>query len=89
MTEQLLNRIEDIERRLCRWRLATFVLALLLISSVVVGGTVNVMLMLELPRREEIMMERMRAEEARAAMEQERQARQQAEQAEAAKKNGP
>jgi hypothetical protein len=87
-----LDRIDALQRSVRRWRLATFVLALLLVCSIAVGGTMNLLLMLELPQREEIMMERERAEadrhtaeqalqEARAAREQERQARQRAEQA--------
>jgi hypothetical protein len=84
--------IEGLKRRLRRWRLATFVLAVLLVCSIAVGATMNLLLMLELPLREEIMVERDRAEverhkaeqavhEARAAQEQEKQARERAEQA--------
>ena len=81
MTEQLLNRVEDLERRLRRWRLATIVLGLLLACAVAIGGMTNLLLMLELPRREEAMMERERAEQALRDVEAERQARQRAEQA--------
>ena len=78
MTDHLLNRIEHLEKGLRRWRLATFVLGLLLICSIAVGGTMNLLLMLELPRREEIMMERERAED---ALREAQQAQQRAEQA--------
>jgi hypothetical protein len=79
------HTIECLKRRVRRWRLATFVLCVLLVCSTAVGITMNLLLMLDLPRREEIMRERERAEdalrEAVEAREQERHARQRAEQA--------
>jgi len=82
-----------LERRVRFWKLLSFVLAVLLVASVAVGGTVNVLLMLEMPTQRELLMrledERDRAEAERAHAEK---IRQQAEQVrremEAAKKNG-
>jgi hypothetical protein len=105
MNEQqpLLDRIRQLERTVLRWRLATFVLAILLVCSIAIGGTMSLMTMLQLPDRREMLMIReeeraMREQaeaarrEALAAAEREKQARQQAEQAlreaEAARKQG-
>jgi hypothetical protein len=82
-----------LERRVRFWRLVSFVIALLLVASVAIGGTVNLLLLLEMPTQRELMM---RAEEERDRAQVERaialQVQQRAEQVrremEAAKKNG-
>jgi hypothetical protein len=44
-----------LERRVHFWRLVSFVLASLLVASVAIGGTVNLMLLLEMPAQREMM----------------------------------
>jgi hypothetical protein len=81
-----------LERSVRFWRLVSFGLAVHLVASVAIGGTVNLMLLLETPTQRELMM---RAEEERDRAEVERanalQVLQKAEQLkremEAAKKN--
>ena len=85
--------IEELKHRLRRWRLATFALAVLVISLLAIGGTVGLLAIMEQPDQRELLMrleaERARVEAERAQVEQ---IRQQAErirqEMEAAKKNG-
>lgn len=57
MNDQILDRLEQLERSVRRWRLATLVFAVLLVCSIAAGGTVNLMLMLEMPAQRELMMQ--------------------------------
>jgi len=82
------ERIEQLERRVRRWRLVSFVLAVLLVCALAVGGTFVVVLMVQAPDRREmqLLMERERAMRERA--EQAERMRQQTErQLEAARKD--
>ena len=84
MNEPLLERIQDLERAVQRWKLISLALLFLLISATAISGTFGVILMLgqnalrDARLMEAEMMARDRAEQARQA---EMMAREQAEQA--------
>jgi hypothetical protein len=55
--------VEDLRRRLRRWRLATFILSVVLVSFVAIAGTFGVLMMLELQDQRELMLQVQEAEE--------------------------
>ena len=73
MNEPLLERIQDLERAVQRWKLISLALLFLLISGTAISGTFGVILMLsqnglrDSPRMEAEMMAREQAEQARRA----------------------
>jgi hypothetical protein len=72
--------VEDLRRRLRRWRLATFVLSVVLVSFVAVAGTFGVLMLLELQDQRDMMLQvQEAAERARAQAEDAIQAHRQAE----------
>lgn len=87
----LADQIERLARSVRRWRLATFILGVLLLCSVATGGTFVTMLMMQLPeqhRMQQILLEeqharrqaeaaRLDAEEARRLLQRELEARKQ------------
>jgi hypothetical protein len=81
-----------LERRVRFWRLVSFVLALLLVAYVAIGGTVNLLPLLEMPTQRELMLqaevERDRAAVERAHAEKVRQQAEQVRRELEAKKNG-
>jgi hypothetical protein len=81
MNDQLLERIRDLERTVRRWRLACLALVLFIVSLIAIGGTVGIMVMIDLPSRNELQMQEMQARrQAERALAAERAARQQLEQ---------
>lgn len=88
MHEPLLERIEQLERSVRRWRLACFALAIVVVSMMAIGGTFGALLLPMLPARAE--MDMLRAEvaqeraQAQAEREQAQVARRQAEEAQRA-----
>ena len=79
------DHIDQLRRRIRRWQLISLVLGIMLVCSVVVGGTVNLLLMLEMPGQRELMM---RAEEERDRAEVERAHAEKVRREFEAKKNG-
>ncbi len=51
MHEPLLQRIDQLERSVRRWRLVCFALAIIVVSLLAIGGTFGTLMMLELPAR--------------------------------------
>ncbi len=70
----LASRIERLERSVPRWRLATFVFAVLFFSSLATGGTLVTMLMVHLPQQEDMEVLMMQERDARQEAEVARQA---------------
>jgi hypothetical protein len=87
MHEPLLERIDQLERSVRRWRLACFALAVLVVSLLAIGGTFGTLMMLELPDIEDNMRLRAVAADERAQADAMRaQAEMQRQQAEAARR---
>jgi hypothetical protein len=85
----LASRVEQLERSVRRWRLATLVFAVLFLCTLATGGTLVTMLMIQLPEQQHMEVLMMQERDARQQAEA---ARQDAEEArrrlEVAKKNG-
>src|SRR5207253_2316181 len=72
------DEFENLRRSVRRWRLVSFALAILLVSFLAIGGTVGLMVLMQLPDQQEL--EVLRDHE-RAAREQAQAAQQRAEEA--------
>jgi hypothetical protein len=88
MNEQYTDRNSLLERSVRRWRLVSFILAVLLICSVAIGGTFVAVLLMQLPHQNEMQMLLLREQDSRRQAEQAKQRAEQAlREAEAAKRN--